>query len=145
MLRRLAVTLLVLSAVWPARAAEPFPVAAPLRLGVGGDYPAGLDGLLNARGLPHERLFPWELAEPAVLARYEVLLLSCPLATRGYLDGALLDWLKAGGRAYVEAWPAMQGPYPLAPLVSPAGNAVVAAHDYVVPVDDDVRTLLRGR
>ena len=30
-------------------------------------------------------------------------------------------------------------------LVSPAGNAVVAAHDYVVPVDDDVRTLLRGR
>jgi len=30
-------------------------------------------------------------------------------------------------------------------LVSPAGNAVVAAHDYVVPMDDDVRVLLRGR
>lgn len=122
MFRRLALTLLALLLVLPALAVESFPEAPPLRIGVGGDYPAGLDGLLNARGLPHERVFPWELADPAVLSRYEVLLLSCPLATRGDLDGALLGWLKAGGRAYVEAWPAMQGTYPLASLANPAGN-----------------------
>lgn len=30
-------------------------------------------------------------------------------------------------------------------LVHPQGNAVVAAHDYVLPMDDDVRALLAGR
>lgn len=30
-------------------------------------------------------------------------------------------------------------------LVNPEGNAVVAAHNYAVPVNDDVRTLLTGR
>ena len=30
-------------------------------------------------------------------------------------------------------------------LVNPAGNAVVAAHSYSIPVDENVRALLAGR
>lgn len=30
-------------------------------------------------------------------------------------------------------------------LVNPSGNAVLAAHDYAVPMDDDVRALLAGK
>ena len=30
-------------------------------------------------------------------------------------------------------------------LVLPEGNAVVAAHNYAVPLDDDVRSLLAAR
>lgn len=102
----------------PAMGQAALPAAAPLRIGVGGDYPDGLDGLLVSRGLPHERVFPWELADPAVLSRYEVLLLSCPVATRGDLDTALADWITRGGRAYVEIWPGLQGSAPLPQYVT---------------------------
>jgi len=95
----------------------------PLRIGVGGDYPVGADGLLSSRGLPHERIFPWELADPEVLKRYQVLLLSCPVSTRGSLNGPLTEWLKAGGRAYVEVWAGLQGSWPLPEFVTSAGGA----------------------
>ena len=76
-----------------------------------------------SRGLPQERVFPWEIADPEVLKRYDVMLLSCPAATRGSLDEALVEWIRAGGRAYVETWPAMQAAYPLQEFVSILGNA----------------------
>lgn len=100
----------------------PVALAQPLRIGVAGDYPDGLDGVLNDHGLPHERLFPWELSELKALQRYQVLLLSCPVATRGSLNEALRPWLQAGGRLYVETWAGMQGAYPLPELVDPRGT-----------------------
>ena len=111
---------------------------APLRIGVGGDYPSGLDGLLTSRGMPHERVFPWELADSAVLEGFDVLLLSCPMSTRGALDPALTQWLSAGGRAYVEVWAGLQGPAPLPRLVSVRGrvpnetDALLSAADHPI-------------
>jgi hypothetical protein len=90
---------------------------------VGGDYPDGLGGVLTEYGLPHERVFSWELADPAVLRRFDVLLLSCPVATRGWMDGSLTEWMKAGGRLYVEIWAGLHGPLPLPQLVAINGNA----------------------
>jgi len=94
---------------------------------VAGDYPDGLDGVLAVRGLPHERVFPWELADAAVLKRYDVLLLSCPVATRGEFDSALRAWVAAGGRAYIEVWAGMRGSCPFADLVFVGGNTPLQA------------------
>jgi len=113
----------------------------PLRIGVGGDYPDGLDGVLNDRGLPHERVFPWELADPRVLGRYQVLLLSCPVATRGSLNEALRSWLQGGGRLYIETWAGMQGVYPLPELVDTRGTVALQTDVLLAEVDHPV---LRG-
>ena len=113
-----ALLLGALSPAWPVTVAAPFTPSPPLHVGVGGDYPDGLDGVLAENGLPHERIFTWELSDPEALKRYEVLLLSCPVATRGGMDRALTEWMKAGGRLYVEVWAGLQGPYPLQQLVS---------------------------
>ncbi|MEI6502502.1 MAG: hypothetical protein WCP21_15945, partial [Armatimonadota bacterium] len=138
----LALALLLLAStsfVSAAQAATQPPL--PLRIGVGGDYPDGLDGVLNDRGLPHERVFPWELADPSVLQRYQVLLLSCPVATRGSIDEALRGWLQAGGRLYVEAWAGMQGVYPLPELVDPRGTVPLQSDVLLEAIDHPI---LRG-
>lgn len=118
-----ATAVALLASLCQAGAQTTFHPPAPLRIGVGGDYPEGLDGLLVSRGLPHERVFPWELGSSEVLKRYQLLLLSCPVATQGSLDGALVEWIRAGGRAYVEIWAGLQGPCPLQELVTFAGGA----------------------
>lgn len=117
----------------------------PLRIGVGGDYPDGLDGVLMIRGLPHERVFPWELADAAVLNRYQVLLLSCPVATRGQLDPPLMEWIKAGGRAYIEVWAGMQGRYPFPELIAPMGNVGLEADTLLTNADDPILSGLDAR
>lgn len=105
------------AAIGQEAASEP-----PLRIGVSGDYPNGIDGQLSARGLPWQRVFAWELNRPEALAQYDVLMLSCiPKETRGVED-ALTPWLEAGGRAYVETW-AAQSRYPLLNLVKVASGA----------------------
>ncbi len=115
---------LLLSLSLVASAAPPaFTPPKPLHIGVGGDYPDGLDGVLTEYGLPHQRIFAWELADPEVLKRFEVLLLSCPVPTRGQMSSALTEWMKAGGRLYVEVWAGLQGSYPLQQLVSVTGAA----------------------
>jgi len=121
-LTRIAAALLLLTSASYIAAQTAFVPPKPLRIGVGGDYPDGLDGVLTSRGLPHERIFPWELADPNVLKQYDVLLLSCPLATAGSLDDALIPWVEAGGRVYVETWPGIQGAYPLPRYVTPTGT-----------------------
>jgi len=118
-----ALLLGVLSPAWSATVVAPFTAPPPLRIGVGGDYPDGLDGVLVEHGLPHEPIFSWELGDPEALKRYEVLLLSCPVATRGGMDRALTEWMKAGGRLYVETWAGLQGPYPLQQFVSVVTSA----------------------
>ena len=100
----LACSATLLSLLLPAVQAapnSPFVPPPPLRIGVGGDYADGLDGMLAARGLPRERLFPWELTDPEVLKRFDRLFLSCPEPQPG-LDEVLMAWVKAGGRAYIE-------------------------------------------
>jgi len=132
--------LAVVALLHPAAAAgpNPFPVPAPLHIGVGGDYPDGLDGVLMTHGLPHERIFPWELADPVALKRYEVLLLSCPVATRGQLDPALRAWVEAGGRLYVEVWAGMRGPGPFADLVFVGGNTPLQADTLLSPSEHPI-------
>ncbi len=141
--RALPVALLCLAAAaCLAGAAQPaFAPPAPLRIGVGGDYPSGLDGLLTSRGMPHERVFPWELADSAVLESFDVLLLSCPVSTRGALEPALMQWLAAGGRAYVEVWAGLQGPAPLPQLVSVRGRV---PNETDALLSDSDHPLLRG-
>ncbi|MBM3476122.1 MAG: hypothetical protein FJX75_22865 [Armatimonadetes bacterium] len=96
-----ATLLLLLLPTAQAAPNSPFVPPPPLRIGIGGDYADGLDGMLAARGLPRERLFPWELSDPQVLKRFDRLFLSCPTPQPG-LDEALEAWVKAGGRAYIE-------------------------------------------
>lgn len=91
-------------------AAAPFVPPQPLRIGVGGDYADGLDGMLIERGLPHERIFPWELSDPEVLKRFDLLFLSCPTPLGAKLDQVLETWVKAGGRAYIEVPRNQKGP-----------------------------------
>lgn len=122
-LARYALFAPALLVVGGAALAQTIPAAPPLHIGVGGDYPDGADGLLLSRGLPHERVFAWELGDLEALKRYEVLLLCCPVSTKGYLDPALTEWLRQGGRAYVEIWAGLQGPWPLSQLVGDAGRA----------------------
>ncbi|MBM3500922.1 MAG: hypothetical protein FJX74_19875, partial [Armatimonadetes bacterium] len=123
-----SLTLAVLCAAFPllhpasgrAASAGPFVPPPPLRIGVGGDYADGLDGMLIERGLPHERIFSWELADPDVLRRFDYLLLSCPIPEPG-IDGALEAWVRAGGRAYVEVPRTRTGAVVLPQLISIAG------------------------
>ncbi len=57
-------------------------------------------------------------------------------ATRGF-------WLGVLGTAIFAATP--QTVYVSLKLVSPEGNAVMAAYDYALPVDSDIRILLAMR
>jgi hypothetical protein len=118
-----ATILPLLLSISQAAPADPFVPPEPLRIGVGGDYADGLDGMLIARGLPHERLFPWELSDPGVLKRFDLLFLSCPTPLKPGLDEALEAWVKAGGRAYVEVWKHRSGPPLLPKYVSVVGPA----------------------
>ncbi|MBM3475823.1 MAG: hypothetical protein FJX75_21355 [Armatimonadetes bacterium] len=115
---------LAASATLPAALPAPdsLPPAPPLRVGVGGDYPNGLDGQLSARGYPWERIFPWEMSKPEVLGKFDVILLSCVPETLSGVDTALANWMKAGGHAYVETWTA-QNRFPLQSLVNIYTNA----------------------
>jgi len=107
----------------PAAGGTPVPSPpAPLRIGVGGDYPNGLDGQLSARGYPWERIFPWEMNQPEVLRRYNVILYSCVPEKVSGIEPVLLDWVKAGGRAYVETW-AAQSVFPLPSLAAVSSSA----------------------
>jgi hypothetical protein len=99
-----------------------FAAPKPLHIGVGGDYPNGLDGQLSARGYPWGRIFPWELNQPEALRKYDVILLSCVPETVSGIDSTLIDWMKAGGHAYVETW-AAQNRFPLQSLVNIYSNA----------------------
>ncbi len=135
-----AVLAAVITVSLAAAAPPSFPVPAPLHLGVGGDYPDGLDGVLMTRGLPHERIFPWELADPAVLRQYDVLLLSCPVATRGQLDPALREWVAAGGRLYLEVWAGMRGPCPFPDLLFVGGNTPLQADTLLSSSDNPILT-----
>ncbi len=114
----------------------------PLRVGVGGDYPNGIDGQLSALGLPYGRVFQWELNDPAALSQYDVLFLSCVPEAQGGIDAALLEWLKAGGRAYVETW-AAQNRYPLRQLATiragapNRGDVVIVTPDHPIAAGVD--------
>ncbi|HJN17364.1 MAG TPA: hypothetical protein QGH10_17800, partial [Armatimonadota bacterium] len=118
-------------------------------IGVSGDYPNGIDGQLSARGLPWQRVFAWEMKQPEVLARFDVLMLSClPTAHQSEAEKALIPWLEAGGRAFVETW-AAQTDFPLlkfvkvasgAPtkgdvIITSAAHPISAALDVAKPID----------
>ena len=115
-----ATLLSLLLPVCRAAPTSPFVPPKPLRIGVGGDYADGLDGMLAERGLPHERIFSWELSDPEVLKRFDLLFLSCPTPLPG-LDEALEAWVKAGGRAYIEMPRQQNGPPLLSKYVSVPG------------------------
>jgi len=113
------------------------------RIGVSGDYPNGIDGQLSARGLPWQRVFAWEMKQPEVLARFDVLMLSClPVAHQPEAEKALISWLEAGGRAFVETW-AAQNSYPLLKFVkvttgAPSlGDVMVTRTDHPIAVGLD--------
>jgi len=116
--------------------AAPVPPAA-LRIGVGGDYPNGIDGQLSALGLPYRRVFQWELNQPDVLREYDVLFLSCVPEAQNGIDVALLEWLKAGGRAYVETW-AAQNRYPLRQVVKTRAGAPTLGDVVIVTPDHPI-------
>jgi len=120
--RCLLLALITIAPATSGRAQDLPPPEIPLRIGVGGDYPNGLDGQLSARGYPWERIFPWEMNQPEVLQRYDVILYSCVPQTLSGVERALLDWVKAGGRAYVETW-AAQSVFPLPSLASVSAAA----------------------
>lgn len=117
--------------------------SSPLRIGVGGDYPNGIDGQLSALGLPYQRIFQWELNDPEALGQYDVLFLSCVPEIQPGIDQALLQWLKGGGRAYVETWTA-QSRHPLGELVrisrdAPTrGDVVVTEPDHPIAAGLDI-------
>ncbi len=92
----------LLLSICQAAPADVFVPPEPLRIGVGGDWGDGLDGMLAERGLPYERIFAWELSDPEVLKRFDLILLSCPAPLQAGFDEALDAWIKAGGRAYIE-------------------------------------------
>ena len=124
--------------VCQAAPAASFVPPEPLRIGVGGDFADGLDGMLAARGLPHERIFSWELGDPEALKRFDLLFLSCLLPLQPGADDALDAWVRAGGCAYVEVSKWHKGPYPLANHVLTVGpapqpsDAVISDPAYVV-------------
>lgn len=107
----------------------------PLRIGVGGSFADGLDGMLIARGLPHERVFPWELSAPDVLKRFDLLFLSCPAPVTPELDATLEAWVKAGGRLYVECVAHRTGPGLLSHYVAAPGKPPKGSDAVVVDAD----------
>lgn len=76
----------------------------PLRIGVGGMYPCGLEGVAARLGLPRERIWLRELADPAVLRDYDVVLASSPSSSYPGFVQAFKQFVEGGGRGLIEMW-----------------------------------------
>jgi len=102
--RCVASAFLALSLAAPALAAPAAGALPPLRIGVGGMFPAGFEGICSRLGLPHERIDDADLADAAVLKRYDVVLVSSPSPSYPGAAAALRQYVESGGRALVEMW-----------------------------------------
>lgn len=73
-------------------------------IGIGGDYPTGYRGLLSRLGLPHEVLLDFQLADPKVLRRFDLLLIG---SLSGGIDNqareALASYVRDGGIAVLDS------------------------------------------
>lgn len=93
-------------------------------------------GRMVQRGL---RVTELKLREPLVMRRDQgELLLSRELREVGQVHGAQAVVVGSYAVSARQLYISLK-------LVNPLGNAVVAAHDYAVPMDDDVRSLLAER
>jgi hypothetical protein len=86
-------------------------------VGIGGDYPTGYRGLLARLGLPHEVVLDYQLADPKVLGRFDLLLIgSLSRGIESRAQKALMNYVKAGGTALLGA-----KAFPLATVVPGKG------------------------
>lgn len=97
------------------------PVDSPaecLRVGIAGDYPTGYHGLLARQGLPHEVLVDYQLADPRVLGRFDLLFVGAVSGgLRDRAQEALAGFVESGGIAVLDT-----SAYPLPRLVPGKGG-----------------------
>ncbi|MFQ5808605.1 MAG: hypothetical protein ACE5JM_03210, partial [Armatimonadota bacterium] len=83
---------------------EPALQTQPWRIGVGGSYATGYMGLLARHGMPRERLLDTQLADPSVLSKYQMLIITDTRRGRTSPDlgQALEQYVREGGIAIIE-------------------------------------------
>jgi hypothetical protein len=83
---------------------EPALQTQPWRIGVGGSYATGYVGLLARHGMPRERLLDTQLADPSILSKYQMLIITDTRRGRASPDlaQALEQYVREGGIAIIE-------------------------------------------
>ncbi|MBM3499577.1 MAG: hypothetical protein FJX74_13030 [Armatimonadetes bacterium] len=94
-LARLAAALLLTAAVATAHAARG-------RIAIAGPWGTGYAGLLARYGLPRERLLDPQVADPTVLGRYDVVVLSGAVANWSAAQPVVEQYVRNGGAALLE-------------------------------------------
>jgi len=82
----------------------------PLRIGLGGEFIAGWEGMIARMGLPHERVWVEDLSKLDVLKQYDIVFVSSPSASDSEFPAAFRSYIESGGRGVLEM------------LRGPAGN-----------------------
>ncbi len=74
------------------------------RVGIMGDWVTGYNGFLARQGLPHEVILDHQMADPEVLRRYDVVLVSTlHWQLRAPAINALLGYVRAGGAVILDS------------------------------------------
>jgi len=97
--------------------------AQAFKIGVGGQFPLGYEGLIARMGLPRERILDSELCDPNALARYDVVMVCGPGPEMQSFPEIFDRYVKQGGSGVVGLWRWTPKTFFPVPMVT-AGNSL---------------------